>query len=423
MQIKRDRPESKKESAKNTMMSFAKIATILMLCGMFIMGVPSYGQSDYEKLLISEMVKNLNAKKYERAFEIGGELDKRDNAQGIAIIATLYERGLGVPANKEKAIEYYRRAAFLGEPNAQYALGNHYIIGDLVERDFVEAYTWLILAKEFGKETTVKLIDQLQSKLNYNQQLTGQKLVWATKNKIAEATYAIKRASNTDSKIFSEKCSSCHQADVRYLFGYSPFDGPIAQINFFDGLESIFYGSQWGSSETFKALGVSEGHDFGKTLSLSEIKQLVDYLTADFIEEKNVEFSDYQLKLYAELGPPPPAKRVTREEMEAMRLADLERRGIKKPVDENYEYGMGEEGSTGEIYRKFCISCHDTGVANTPKRGDIAAWEKIFSQRSLEEILERTKMGFGAMPPRGSCSQCTDEQFKDLIYRMYPQKN
>ena len=67
-----------------------------------------------------------------------------------------------------------------------------------------------------------------------------------------------------------------------------------------------------------------------------------------------------------------------------------------------------------EIYAKTCTVCHETGAANAPKRGDTAAWAPRL-EKGEEALMKSVHNGLNAMPPKGMCFDCTDEEFKALI--------
>jgi len=69
------------------------------------------------------------------------------------------------------------------------------------------------------------------------------------------------------------------------------------------------------------------------------------------------------------------------------------------------------------LYNQSCIACHASGAAGAPKKGDAAAWEPRVAQ-GMDTLLKHTKDGLNAMPPKGMCMDCTDEEFKALITYM-----
>ena len=67
-----------------------------------------------------------------------------------------------------------------------------------------------------------------------------------------------------------------------------------------------------------------------------------------------------------------------------------------------------------EIYNKTCVACHAAGVAGAPKTGDAAAWKPRLD-KGMPALLTSAKNGTGAMPPKGLCMDCTDDEFTALI--------
>jgi len=69
-----------------------------------------------------------------------------------------------------------------------------------------------------------------------------------------------------------------------------------------------------------------------------------------------------------------------------------------------------------EIYAK-CQGCHDVGVAGAPKYGDRTAWAPRI-KRGVDDLLKVAKAGKGAMPPKGTCFDCSDSELKAVIQYM-----
>lgn len=72
------------------------------------------------------------------------------------------------------------------------------------------------------------------------------------------------------------------------------------------------------------------------------------------------------------------------------------------------------------LYERVCIACHGTGVAGAPKREDPADWAPRLA-RGESALLQTAIQGKGAMPPRGSCSSCSDEDLRAAIDYMTAQ--
>ena len=70
-----------------------------------------------------------------------------------------------------------------------------------------------------------------------------------------------------------------------------------------------------------------------------------------------------------------------------------------------------------EIYNAKCFVCHASGVANAPKFGDSAAWAPK-AEKGIEALLNTAKTGINAMPPMGTCMDCSDDELKVAIQYM-----
>lgn len=67
-----------------------------------------------------------------------------------------------------------------------------------------------------------------------------------------------------------------------------------------------------------------------------------------------------------------------------------------------------------EVYSTYCTACHAAGVAGAPKYGDAEAWEPRLA-KGMETLYESTYNGLNIMPPRGTCSQCSDEELRNAV--------
>ena len=66
-------------------------------------------------------------------------------------------------------------------------------------------------------------------------------------------------------------------------------------------------------------------------------------------------------------------------------------------------------------YNSTCGSCHAVGVAGAPKLGDVAAWEPRIAQ-GIEVLYDHGINGLGAaMPAKGMCFTCSDDDIKALV--------
>jgi len=70
-----------------------------------------------------------------------------------------------------------------------------------------------------------------------------------------------------------------------------------------------------------------------------------------------------------------------------------------------------------QIYDTKCFMCHKAGVANAPKLGDKAAWEPRIAT-GMDAMLAVAIKGKGAMPPKGTCMECSDDDLTAAIQYM-----
>lgn len=79
----------------------------------------------------------------------------------------------------------------------------------------------------------------------------------------------------------------------------------------------------------------------------------------------------------------------------------------------------GGARSADDIIAKNCNACHGTGVLGAPKVGDTAAWkERADAKGGLDGILATAIAGINAMPPKGTCNDCSDDELMGAIKKM-----
>tara|TARA_R110002051_G_scaffold167658_2_gene238309 strand:+ start:200 stop:631 length:432 start_codon:yes stop_codon:yes gene_type:complete len=81
--------------------------------------------------------------------------------------------------------------------------------------------------------------------------------------------------------------------------------------------------------------------------------------------------------------------------------------------------GEGGARSGEAVYGQYCTACHGSGILQAPKTGDAAAWEaRLAAAGSLDALTQSAIAGVGAMPPKGTCADCTDEEILASIQHM-----
>jgi cytochrome c5 len=71
-------------------------------------------------------------------------------------------------------------------------------------------------------------------------------------------------------------------------------------------------------------------------------------------------------------------------------------------------------GNGKQVYDSACMACHATGAAGAPKLGDKAAWEPRIAQ-GVDTLVQHSISGIRAMPPRGACATCSDDDIKAAV--------
>lgn len=70
-----------------------------------------------------------------------------------------------------------------------------------------------------------------------------------------------------------------------------------------------------------------------------------------------------------------------------------------------------------KIYNSGCAACHATGAAGAPVTGDEAAWAPRI-KKGMDTLVKHAWQGFGAMPPKGMCSDCSKEEIRAAVEYM-----
>ncbi len=80
--------------------------------------------------------------------------------------------------------------------------------------------------------------------------------------------------------------------------------------------------------------------------------------------------------------------------------------------------GMAQaDDKAKKIYDTKCIACHAAGVAGAPKLDDKAAWAPRLAG-GIDALVASAKKGKNAMPPMGTCMECSDEEMRAVIEYM-----
>ena len=64
------------------------------------------------------------------------------------------------------------------------------------------------------------------------------------------------------------------------------------------------------------------------------------------------------------------------------------------------------------MYQGACFACHGTGALGAPKSPD--DWAPRIA-KGKDTLLEHALNGFNAMPPKGTCMDCSDDEISAAI--------
>lgn len=85
--------------------------------------------------------------------------------------------------------------------------------------------------------------------------------------------------------------------------------------------------------------------------------------------------------------------------------------GVAAPATEVAQAG----GSVESNYNMTCATCHVAGVAGAPKLGDVAAWGPRM-EKGMDALYQSAINGMPpAMPAKGMCFNCSDDDLKALV--------
>src|SRR5690606_2940196 len=81
--------------------------------------------------------------------------------------------------------------------------------------------------------------------------------------------------------------------------------------------------------------------------------------------------------------------------------------------------GGGGAKSPHDVIAAHCGACHNAGVLGAPKSGDTAAWQaRADKAGGIDGLLKHAIAGINAMPPKGTCATCSDDELMGAIKKM-----
>lgn len=80
--------------------------------------------------------------------------------------------------------------------------------------------------------------------------------------------------------------------------------------------------------------------------------------------------------------------------------------------------GASAARSGEDVYNSACVACHGSGVLGAPRLHNGADWQPRLDEKGLDGVWQNALSGINAMPPRGTCSNCSDDEIKAAIEYM-----
>lgn len=78
--------------------------------------------------------------------------------------------------------------------------------------------------------------------------------------------------------------------------------------------------------------------------------------------------------------------------------------------------------SPENIFGQYCTVCHQQGLAGAPRFRNAQEWGPRLAGRNLQELTASAIRGKNAMPPRGTCVKCSDDDIRKTIEYMLPRR-
>ncbi|MFT4058532.1 MAG: c-type cytochrome [Legionella sp.] len=73
-----------------------------------------------------------------------------------------------------------------------------------------------------------------------------------------------------------------------------------------------------------------------------------------------------------------------------------------------------------EIYEQHCTVCHKDGLAGAPKFRNEHDWSPRLLGRTLDDLVASSIKGLNAMPTKGTCLKCSEDDLNAAIAYMLP---
>lgn len=73
--------------------------------------------------------------------------------------------------------------------------------------------------------------------------------------------------------------------------------------------------------------------------------------------------------------------------------------------------------SGAQVYDTYCATCHAMGIGGAPTFADTAAWAPRIA-KGMDALMVSTLNGINAMPAKGLCMSCSDDELAGAVTHM-----
>lgn len=81
------------------------------------------------------------------------------------------------------------------------------------------------------------------------------------------------------------------------------------------------------------------------------------------------------------------------------------------------QVSFAADQATVTSYNRACVACHSSGVAGAPRTFNANDWSPRLA-KGMSTLVQNTVNGINAMPAKGLCPTCSEEDFEALIQYM-----
>ena len=90
----------------------------------------------------------------------------------------------------------------------------------------------------------------------------------------------------------------------------------------------------------------------------------------------------------------------------------------KVELSQTIAEGSASGGKSGEeVYKAVCLTCHQAGILNAPKLGDVQTWTPRIAQ-GYEVLDQHAIKGIRSMPAKGGNASLSDNEVASAVLYM-----